>query len=263
MTESRMKESKDELHVLQVTDCHLLSDPNATLLGVPTQASFDAVLRAACAECAPDAVLATGDLAQQPTAATYQRFLAAVRRYFDGPLLCVPGNHDHGDTFSDQLPTADVAIGGWRLVGVDTHVDDEVGGSVGAVELDRLATALGGGPTLVAGHHCPAAIGCPWLDEHRIDDGDELLDALVATNVAAYVFGHIHQEADRRLAGLRLLGTPSTCFQFAYNTSAFALDNARPGCRWLTLAADGSVATRVARADDFDLTLDLKDRGNR
>ena len=250
-------------HVLQVTDCHLFPDPEATLLGVNTQASLAAVLRAACRERRPDALVATGDIAQDASSDTYRLFLDTVRKHFDGPLLCVPGNHDHGATFAAALPGGDLEVGHWRLVGVDTHVDDVVGGEVGSSELARLSDALGSpGPTLVVGHHCPVAIGCPWLDVHRIEDGEALMRVLVDATVPAYVFGHIHQEADVALP-TRLLGTPSTCFQFATDTAEFAVDDAKPGYRWLHLAEDGSVSTEVRRIVDFPLTINLMDRGHR
>ena len=261
----------ERLHILQVTDCHLFPRRDATLLGVCVYDTLCAVLRAACAERMPDALLATGDLAQRPSAASYALFLAAVREHFRGPLLCVPGNHDHGAAFAAALPTEDLRVGSWRLLGVDTHVDDVVGGSVAGGELRRLAAALDGdGPALVAGHHCPVAIGCPWLDEHRIDNGDELLAVLVdaagGRGASAYVFGHIHQpfeqdqERGKNGGGARLLGSPSTCFQFRGQSPTFAIDHAKPGYRWLTLAADGTVATRVGRVADYDLRIDLKDR---
>ena len=258
-----MTEDKDRLHVLQVTDCHLLPTPDATLLGVRTQDSLAAVLEAACAERTPDAVLATGDLAQVPAAATYQLFLSTLRSHYTGPLLCVPGNHDDGATFAAVLPTDDLTVGAWRLVGVDTHVDGKVGGSVGSTELARLRRALNGpgrsAPILATGHHCPMPIGCSWLDVHRIDDGDQLCDVLQAADVRAYVFGHIHQEA-HVCAGVPLFGTPSTCFQFARDTPTFALDDAKPGYRWLQLDSHGMVETRVDRLADYDLNLDPTDR---
>ena len=261
-----MTEDKDRLHVLQVTDCHLLPSPDATLLGVRTADSLAAVLDAACTERTPDAVLATGDLAQAPTPATYALFLTTLARYYTGPLLCVPGNHDHGATFADALPMADLRLGDWVLAGVDTHVDDEVGGAVSPGELVRLRRALdvGGGNDwrLVAGHHCPVNLGCAWLDAHRIDNGDELIDVLAATDVRAYVFGHIHHEAEP-LGRIPLYGTPSTCFQFSGDSPSFAIDDAMPGYRWLRLDQDGSVDTEIRRLDNYDLGLDLTDRGNR
>ena len=249
------------LHILQVTDCHLFAEPGATLLGVRVRDSLEAVLRAACAERTPDALLATGDLAQRPSAATYGLFLATVREHFDGPLLCVPGNHDHGAPFAAALPTEDLRLGAWRLLAVDTHQDDVVGGTVAQRELERLAAVLDGdGPALVAGHHCPVATGCPWLDEHRIDNGEALLDLLAAAEARAYVFGHIHQPFEQaRGEGPPLYGTPSTCFQFAQDAT-FGIDDKKPGYRWLVLDAQGGVRTRVERVTDYPLRIDLTDR---
>ena len=257
-------------HILQITDCHLFPAPEATLLGVCVYDSLHAVLRAACGERQPDAVLATGDLAQRPGAATYRLFLAAVREHFRGPLLCVPGNHDHGAPFAGELPTEDIELGAWRLHGVDTHVDDVVGGTVAERELERLTEALNhDGPALVAGHHCPVPIGCPWLDEHRIDNGADLLAVLTGADTgrgaSAYAFGHIHQpfqghHADARNRAVDLLGTPSTCFQFRGQSPTFAIDDAKPGYRWLTLAPDGGVASEVRRVQDYDLRIDRNDR---
>ena len=249
-------------HILQVTDCHLFAEPAATLLGVCVYESLGAVLQAACAERTPDALLATGDLAQRPSAATYDLFLTAVREHFDGPVLCVPGNHDHGAPFAAVLPTDDLRLGAWRLLAVDTHLDDVVGGTVSPHELERLAVALDGdGPALVAGHHCPVTAVCPWLDEHRIDNGEALLGLLRAAAVKAYVFGHIHQPFEQSGGeGPSLYGTPSTCFQFAQGAPTFALDDNKPGYRWLVLDAQGGVRTRVERVTDYPLRIDLADR---
>ena len=142
-----------------------------------------------------------------------------------------------------------------------------VGGTVSAQELERLRRALDGGDRpppwrIVAGHHCPVDIGCAWLDAHRIDNGDELMDVLTNSEVRAYVFGHIHQQAEPR-GGVRLYGTPSTCFQFSGDSQSFGFDEAKPGYRWLRLGPDGSVETEIRRVDDYDLALDPMDRDNR
>ena len=238
-------------HVLQITDCHLFPSPDEELLGVDTNASLNAVLRQACAELRPDAVLATGDIAQNPAAETYRLFLDTVAAHFSGPTLCVPGNHDHGATLAAELPNADLVVGGWRVLGVDTHVDDVVGGTVGEAELLRLGDALeGADPTLVVGHHCPVELGARWLDVHRISDGDALIELLRAGGANAYAFGHIHQEA-RVDSPVPLFGTPSTCFQFAVGSAEFAIDDAKPGYRWLHLAEDGTFTTEVRRIEDF------------
>ena len=241
------------LTVLQVTDTHLFPAPDATLLGVRTQNTLDAVLEQAFGEDAPDAVIASGDLAQVGEPATYRRFLATLRSRFGGPCLCVPGNHDLGEPFRATLPTGSLRLGGWDLVGVDTHIDDRVDGAVAPAELQRLEETLAasesaGRHALVVGHHCPVHVGAPWLDAHRIANAEALLGVLGAhERVRGYLGGHVHQEVDQFVGRLRVLASPSTCFQFAPRSEGFALDDAAPGYRWLTLHDDGTVETRVSR----------------
>ena len=89
MTESRI------IRLLHVTDPHLYADVDREIYGVVTDASFRAVLKHAFAS-APgpvDAILATGDLAEDESAAAYQR-IAAMMSAYDVPVFCLPGNHD-------------------------------------------------------------------------------------------------------------------------------------------------------------------------
>lgn len=241
------------LRVLQVTDTHLFPAPDESLLGVRTQDTLDAVLDHAFAEGTPDALIASGDLAQVGESVTYRRFLATVRSRFAGPCLCVPGNHDMGEPFLRILPTDPLRLGAWDVLGVDTHIDDRVDGVVAEEELRRLEEALSvtgsaGRHALVVGHHCPVEVGAPWLDKHRIANADALLAVLAECKRArGYLGGHVHQEVDQRIGELRVLASPSTCFQFAPASERFALDDAAPGWRWLTLHADGVIDTRVTR----------------
>lgn len=245
-----------DLNVLQVTDCHLFASPEGRLREMRTLDTLNAVLAQASEEAEPDAILATGDIAQEADPATYASFLAAVRARFDAPLLCVPGNHDSEPMLSSSLPVAPLALAGWRLVGIDTHIEGETGGRTGRAERERLAGEIGGAQehVLVAGHHAPIRIGTDWLDVHRIEDGEELLACLGAdeaggSRVRAYVFGHVHQAVDAERGGLRLLASPSTCFQFTPNSAGFGVDDKPPGYRWLTLHGDGSLTTQVRWLD--------------
>jgi len=58
-------------------------------------------------------------------------------------------------------------------------------------------------------------------------------------------------------AGLTVLTTPSTCFQFVAGTRHFSVDDSPPGWRWLELRADGTLRSEIGRADDFVVTLDM------
>ena len=249
-----------ELTVLQVTDSHLFPAPDATLLGVCTHDSLRAVLDQALGEMTPDAMIASGDLAQVGEASTYERFLGMIESRFKGPLLCVPGNHDLAEPFQRILPTSALSARGWDIIGIDTHVDDRVGGHVSDKELQRLDAALKASTNnvLVVGHHGPVEINAPWLDAHRVDNAEELLKILNEHDcVRGYLFGHVHQKFDSIVDGVSFFATPSTCFQFGPGTEKFTIDSVQPGYRWLTLNDDGTIDTRVTRLGEFDLTLDL------
>jgi Icc protein len=233
-----------------------------TLLGINTFESLRAVLDQAFLQDYPDVLIGSGDIAQFAEPATYRLFLNLVREYFVGPILCVPGNHDIGATFRQELPTASIDLNGWRIAGIDTHVDDEVGGRVDAARVGELMNEIGKhpGPVLVVGHHAPIEIGTAWLDVHCVEGGEELVGVLVNdVRTRAYIFGHIHQEFDRTLGETRFLATPSTCFQFGSDPKRFSVETTSPGFRWLTLGSKGSVETKVGRADRFEMSLNLKD----
>lgn len=249
--------------ILQITDLHLLAGDGERLLGVDTFDSLRAVLEQALGERRPDALLVTGDLTQHGEPAAYARIDALLRERYDGPRLVLPGNHDLAAGIAPYVQTpAELEVGGWTIVGMDSHADNEVGASLDAAEVSRVKEACRraaerGRPALLATHHPPVTVGCPWLDRDRIRDADELLQWLSEhTTVAAMVFGHIHQAYDGRHRGIVLLGTPSTCFQFQPDSASFALDDRLPGYRWLTLEANGGIESEVRRVDDYPLRLE-------
>ena len=63
------------VRILQITDTHLFAEKHETLLGVNTWDSYQSVLDAIHAESPEyDLIVATGDLAQDQSAAAYQHF---------------------------------------------------------------------------------------------------------------------------------------------------------------------------------------------
>ena len=163
-----------------------------------------------------------------------------------------------GDVSALDLPE-------WSLIGLDSHVDGQVGAELTETDmalLERRLAASRGRHVLIATHHPPLDVGCPWLDKDRIQNGAELLEWLSEhAGVKGMVFGHAHQVIESAYEHLALLGTPSTCFQFAPRTERFTVDERKPGYRWLHLDAQGGVRTEVGRVDDYPLTLDFSERG--
>lgn len=255
----------EPLRILQVTDLHLRSAQDGKLYGVRTNVSFRAVMDRALgdAQWRPEAVLVTGDLAEDPTGEVYQRFRSATE-VLGLPVLCLPGNHDDPALMARMLNGGALAycgsrsIGGWRIVLLDTVVPGEAGGALSDGELQRLErelTAAAGQWVIVAVHHQPLAMGSAWLDEVGLGNGPALLSLLARhPHVRAVVWGHVHQASDRRHGHLRLLSTPSTCAQFTPHTAACVMDIRPPGFRRLDLYPGGDIQTQVIWLEDWVMT---------
>ena len=254
--------------LLHITDCHLLPESGSRLLGVDTAGTLAAVLAQALGEFRPDAILATGDVGHEGGAATYRRFLDMIRARFDGPLLCVPGNHDTGEPFAAVLGReSSLTLGDWQVLGFDTHQDDRPGARLPKDHrrdlLERIRTAAGR-HLLLACHHPPLPVGCPWLDKDCIPDGRDLLDSCAAAGrLHGLVCGHVHQVLEASHGSMDVLATPSTCFQFEPGSVRFSIDRSAgsgmPGYRWLTLAPDGRLGSEVRRLRGAALNIDLSE----
>lgn len=246
------------MQILHITDPHLYADADGELRGVRTAASLAAVLRAARAEAKPDAVLVTGDIAQDESRGAYERFRDLLAEC-GVPVWCLAGNHDDPVHMGELLAETPftfggvVAAGNWHIHLLSTWAEGEVGGrlsaeTLAAVEADL--TARGDAPALICLHHHPVPVGSRWLDGIGLAEADGLLQlADHHTQVRGIVWGHVHQELDRHRNHYRLLATPSTCRQFKPGLDEFAVDDRPPAWRWLELGADGRLGTRLRWLD--------------
>ena len=247
----------DSITLVQITDTHLYADPEGRLKGVRTDRSLTAVIDQVLETAPPfEFVLSTGDLVHDDSDAAYERFRDHLLR-LGRPVFCLPGNHDELGKLHQHLNTEpfhsnrSLRIGTWLLVFLDSSLPDSPAGHLAEAELDALDRTIRGHDArhvLICVHHHPRPLGSAWMDTMVIDNGDELLRRAVRHGrVRGILCGHIHQEYDAELQGMRLLGSPSTCIQFLPGSDDFALDTAPPGWRWLRLQPDGSIDTGVVR----------------
>ncbi|ARJ42412.1 3',5'-cyclic-AMP phosphodiesterase [Pantoea alhagi] len=260
------------IRILQITDTHLFSGKNETLLGVNTWASFNAVLEAIEAEQQPiDLIIATGDLAQDHSPEAYQHFAEGIAR-LPAPCVWLPGNHDFQPTMYDTLAQSGIAeakqvlLGEhWQLVLLDSQVAGVPHGMLSDYQLEWLDKTLAQTPerhTLVLLHHHPLPSGCTWLDQHSLRNPHALEAVLQHWPLAkTLICGHIHQEMDVEWHGRRLLAAPSTCVQFKPHCTNFTIDAVAPGWRWLELNDSGVVQTQVQRLSTRAFTPDLDSEG--
>lgn len=245
------------ISILQLSDLHILAAPEDTMLGINTEHYFHACLKQAFAERRHfDLILLTGDLTQNPCLASYRRILASLEAY-KTPCICLPGNHDDYELMQQILNTESincrkqVLLDNWQLISLNSQIPGEAGGRLSNKELDFLENRLSGNPyrhALIAVHHHCLETKSPWMDTMIIENSRELLAiADKYPQVKAITTGHIHQVMDVKTETLRVLGSPSTCFQFAPETPEFSVSDTAPGYRLIELYADGRVESEVIR----------------
>lgn len=256
--------------IVQLSDSHLFAEEDGKLLGMNTCDSLQRVIERVLEEQPRiDLMLASGDLSQDGSLASYQLFreltdpVAANARWF-------AGNHDELPSMraackdSDRLePILD--LGNWRITLLDSSIPGAVPGFLADDQLELLEKSLSSAPErhhLVCFHHHPVSIGCTWMEPIGLRNPDALFAVLAkAPQVKAVLWGHIHQEFDQQRDGVRLLASPSTCVQFAPGSEEFQVDTTAPGYRWLRLHADGRLETGVSRVTGIDFEVDYSVKG--
>jgi len=241
------------VHLVQITDCHVTTGPDVPFLGVDPLATLGTVLDHVRAGAAPDAILATGDLAAGGAEAEYRR-LKPLLAGMGAPVFLVPGNHDDPATMQRQLAGGAVraqslwAAGRWRILFLDSTVPGKDAGRLGPdrlAELDRVLAAHTTRPVLVVLHHNPVPTGSA-ADACPLEDGVGLLDVLDRHgHVRGVLWGHIHSAFDAVRRGVRLMGSPSSAAPVAVAPGGVAWAETAPGYRRLALHPDGAIATEV------------------
>ncbi len=232
------------LRLIHITDHHLGASAEAVNRGYATAWALERLLTAIAAAGAhgADFVLSTGDLVDAGTDEEYafargllgvapDRTAAApgpltLRRpgLVGLPLYLVPGNHDPRAAWLRNLfpatPLREPLDLRWEHGGVAfAHIDLGVGGRAGDLReasLAHLDAVLSEHERVVIVlHHHPVPVGVPWLDTMLPPGIERLWSRCRPEQVAAVLFGHAHASAATEVGGVPVIGTRSTCFQFA------------------------------------------------
>lgn len=232
--------------IAQITDVHLGFQP-----GDPNELNrkrLDSVIAALSVDGRrPDLVLATGDLTEHGTVASYQ----ALRAAFAGlgvPVWPILGNHDLRANFLEVFTEIEpdegyvqyaFDAGALRFVMCDTLEEGLHGGSFDvsrAAWLDRTLGAARTRPTVVALHHPPLDSGNAWMTEDPQADWIGRLREVVARHpqVVRLVSGHLHRAMLTGFAGTTLSVCPATAPQVALDFRE--IDTSRPDGRDMIVA---------------------------
>ena len=248
--------------VVQLSDLHLQSDPDARLRGLDTRRSLARVLAAVDRDVPDvDCFVLTGDLAHDERAETY----GVLKEMLGSRLVrCrfVPGNHDTpsaiaaafpDDSSMDGRATFVADFDGWRLIGLDSHVPGKNWGRIDDEQLGWLGQQLdeaGDRNVALFVHHPPVGCGTLWLDRIALKQPQAFVRLVERHDQVLAVFhGHIHHESEGSVGQTRVLAAPSTCFQFQPGTWLPRVGDAAPAYRLIELT-DG-LRTSVHRVDEL------------
>lgn len=255
------------IRIVQISDTHLFANPKAQFLGMNTEESFLSVLALIKQEQHLEILvdqdnkdlvavfIATGDIAQTPSAATYNRFLENMTA-FERPCVWLQGNHDLNQLLCeapDQQANANIIELGqnWLVIMLNSSNDHEIGGHFSTGELAWITHQLNAYPNryiIVAMHHNPLKIQSEWLDQCGLSNA-EAFWAIIdhAPQVKAVIHGHVHQVFEAKRGHVQIWSCPSTCIQFKPQSETFAVDHLPPGYRWFDLYADGRIDSNISR----------------
>lgn len=264
---------KSTIRLLHLTDHHLFDRPEETLLGVNTRATLNAVINAVSPLVQDfDGIIDTGDFTQHENRQAYLHFAEMIKPLAK-PLFWTVGNHDDGNVIQDLLstnpqilPHKQVLLGQhWQMILLDSHIAGKPAGRLATAELERLAECLAQYPerfALIVMHHNILPTHAKWLDQHSLQNHDELWQMLCDNpNIKGILHGHIHQQTDSLWHGIPIFATPSTCFQFKAGCDDFTLDLIPPGWRELTLLPDGTIQTECKRLENGEFLPDMQAKG--
>lgn len=246
--------------LLVMTDLHFRPEGQRIIGLDPGQRFADALAHALERHGDAEALVLCGDLAHAGEAAEYERLRAALAVC---PLPVVPmlGNHDDRAAFRAVFPDAPVTadghvqshreIGETRLITLDTLIGPPFGrahlGRLGPERLAWLDAALAGASgrqVLVCAHHPPMPTGLPAMDALRLEDGDALIDRLLAHDAPVHlILGHLHRTVSGSMRGLPFTVLKGTCHQgpldLVSDDSTLSVDE--PGAYGVVLLAPGQI----------------------
>ncbi|WP_158253707.1 metallophosphoesterase [Chromobacterium alticapitis] len=240
------------MRVAQISDCHLFAEDSARLMGYDTYREFDKVIseleRRHAAEL--DALLVTGDISQDESRASYDRFARRLQSV-GLPVYWLPGNHDAAPLAEQTLrqyewmrPLTRLETDDWLLLALDSVQPGTDDGHIGEAAVERFRQQLAAADkpakrSAVLLHHHPAAVGTPLLDSCMLRNTDRFWDLMAELpNLQLLLCGHAHGDYRLQARGVALEVCPATCFQWRKGTAALDTQDAR-GYKVLAFDAAG------------------------
>lgn len=211
--------------VLQLTDTHILPPGQVLYNQIDTALHLrETVKQINRMRPMPDALIITGDLAEQGDKVGYKHFLELIEP-LKMPVYVVPGNHDNPQTMMDSFagtscfPVSDdtyqyaVEDLPFRILALNSRCDGSELPELGKKRLSWLKHQLDSSdkPTLIALHHPPMTTGIELIDMGG-SEWFQGLKSLLAEykHVKLLICGHCHTDLCGRIGQVPVYMAPAT-----------------------------------------------------
>lgn len=252
--------NQKNIHLLQISDCHLSSQDNQQWFGrQPEQQLSNMINFINHNEPDDSTVIASGDLSHDGTAYSYQKIFQYFSR-LQKKTYCLAGNHDDPGLMAQYLnrqqckTTAHFIQGNWLVLMLDTQLSGEEHGYLDTLQFNKMKTLMTQHPdkyVFIAMHHPPVHINSAWIDKINLLNADDFLSLIAQhKNIKAVTFGHVHQQYQTTINNINFFACPSSCHQYLPQSPTFAVDDIEAGYRWFDLKQNGDVISGIKRLKD-------------
>ncbi|WP_374009346.1 metallophosphoesterase [Leifsonia sp. LS-T14] len=261
----------DTLRILHLSDTHLYGDGRLHYGVVDTLAALDRVLARAASLEQVDLVVASGDLSEDGTAASYRTLTGTLDPWAaerGAAVVYAMGNHDLPDGFEEVLGAREsvTSVRGFRVVTLDSSVAQAGYGRLDESQLEWLTGVLATPSergTVVVLHHPPVPPTTVLFEPLRLVDSDPLLEVCSDGDVRLILAGHFHHGlvTEAGATGIPVVVAPAVA-----NTTDVLWPSPREravrgaGFAWVQLPDDGPVRAHIVTApapDDGETVYDL------
>jgi 3',5'-cyclic-AMP phosphodiesterase len=238
--------AKSHYRLAQITDCHLLATADGWYQQVQPARHLRAIVECLARE-RPDAVLLTGDVTQDHSAASYQ-LLAQLLAPLNCPIFCLPGNHDDPAELAQLSrvapfnPARSLLLASWQIVLLNTKGNTPAGVFLRAEQqwLQQQCQLSQAERIWLFCHHHPWPLNC-FIDKHGQQHRDRLWQSIAGeSRIRGIGHGHAHYAYQRTQQAITVVGCPASSVQFLATPDWQTVNGGPQWCDWV-FASDGEV----------------------
>lgn len=241
--------------IAQISDCHLFSQKGGMHYGANVYQNLLNVLQKIKTQHQVQAIVFTGDITQDHSEVSYQRFVEAVAECeITTQIYYLAGNHDEHELLDKHLSLTPFNTGKliddtfWQIVLLNSKSETPKG-LVSEKDLSALDSKIDKTKKqLIMMHHHPLDVGY-FIDRHGLTNQKQFWQAInKQQTIKAIACGHVHQSmtiySKPEANGVPLYTCPATSIQFDTTKESGSSNGQGGGFRIFSLYANGQIETQ-------------------